>query len=97
MLSAYAIDVAAHLRASADRTARLAILVERRTAMAQIEWLVEVIAAVCQLAGLQLIAGAGSIVIRDGDGGVLGAVGVSGGTPEQDRECCDAGITAITV
>jgi uncharacterized protein GlcG (DUF336 family) len=46
---------------------------------------------------LPLIAGAGSIVIRDGDGGVLGAVGVSGGTPEQDRECCDAGITAMTV
>jgi uncharacterized protein GlcG (DUF336 family) len=46
---------------------------------------------------LPLIAGAGSIVIRDGDGSVIGAVGVSGGTPEQDRECCDAGITAMTV
>jgi len=46
---------------------------------------------------LPLIAGAGSIVIRDGDGAVLGAVGVSGDTPEQDRECFGAGITAMTV
>ncbi len=42
-----------------------------------------------------LIAGAGSIVIRDGDANVLGAVGVSGGRPEQDRECCDAGVAAM--
>src|SRR5947209_13714909 len=53
------------------------------------------VAAVSQMTRLPLIAGAGSIVIRDGDGGVLGAVGVSGGTPEQDRECCDAGIAAM--
>jgi uncharacterized protein GlcG (DUF336 family) len=54
------------------------------------------VAAVSQMTRLPLIAGAGSIVIRDADGGVLGAVGVSGGAPEQDRECCDAGITALT-
>lgn len=54
------------------------------------------VAAVSQMTRLPLIAGAGSIVIRDGDGNVLGAVGVSGGTPDQDRECCDAGIAAIT-
>jgi glc operon protein GlcG len=54
------------------------------------------VAAVSQMTRLPLIAGAGSIVIRGGDGGVLGAVGVSGGAPEQDRECCDAGITALS-
>jgi uncharacterized protein GlcG (DUF336 family) len=54
------------------------------------------VAAVSQMTRLPLIAGAGSIVIRHRDGGVLGAVGVSGGTPEQDRECCDAGIAAMT-
>jgi glc operon protein GlcG len=53
------------------------------------------VAAVSQMTRLPLIAGAGSIVIRDGDGYVLGAVGVSGGTPEQDRECCDAGAAAM--
>jgi uncharacterized protein GlcG (DUF336 family) len=54
------------------------------------------VAAVSQMTRLPLIAGAGSIVIRDGAGNVLGAVGVSGGTPEQDRACCEAGITAAT-
>ena len=53
------------------------------------------VAAVSQMTRLPLIAGAGSIVIRDPDGNVLGAVGVSGGTPEQDRECCDAGVAAM--
>jgi uncharacterized protein GlcG (DUF336 family) len=52
------------------------------------------VAAVSQMTRLPLIAGAGSIVIRDGDGNVLGAVGVSGGRPEQDRACCEAGIAA---
>ena len=39
---------------------------------------------------------AGSIVVRDSDGAVLGAVGVSGGTPDQDRSCCEAGIEALS-
>jgi glc operon protein GlcG len=53
------------------------------------------VAAVSQMTRLPLIASAGSIVVRDGDEGVLGAVGVSGGTPDQDRACCDAGIAAM--
>ena len=53
------------------------------------------VAAVSQMTRLPLIAGAGSLVVRDGDGNVLGAVGVSGGMPEQDRECCDAAIAAM--
>jgi uncharacterized protein GlcG (DUF336 family) len=53
------------------------------------------VAAVSQMTRLPLIASAGSIVVRDGDKGVLGAVGVSGGTPDQDRACCDAGIAAM--
>ncbi len=53
------------------------------------------VAAVSQMTRLPLIAGAGSIVIRDADENVIGAVGISGGTPEQDRECCDAGIAAM--
>ncbi len=54
------------------------------------------VAAVSQMTRLPLIAGAGSIVIRHSDGSVIGAVGVSGGTPEQDRACCDAGVAAIS-
>ena len=53
------------------------------------------VASVSQMTRLPLIAGAGSIVIRDAGGAVLGAVGVSGGTPDQDRACCEAGIAAL--
>jgi glc operon protein GlcG len=53
------------------------------------------VAAVSQMTRLPLIPAGGSIVIRDSTGNVLGAVGASGGTPEQDRECCDAGIAAM--
>jgi glc operon protein GlcG len=53
------------------------------------------VAAVSQMTRLPLIAGAGSIVIRHGDGSVVGAVGVSGGKPEDDRACCEAGIAAL--
>jgi uncharacterized protein GlcG (DUF336 family) len=55
------------------------------------------VAAVSQMTRLPLIAGAGSVVIRDGDGDVLGAVGVSGGKPDEDRACCDAGIAAANI
>jgi glc operon protein GlcG len=53
------------------------------------------VAAVSQMTRLPLIAGAGSIVIRDGDGSVIGAVGVSGGKPDEDRACGEAGIEAL--
>src|SRR5947209_15645604 len=47
------------------------------------------VSAVSQMTRLPLIAGAGSLVIRDGEGAVIGAIGVSGGAPDQDRECCE--------
>lgn len=53
------------------------------------------VSAVSQMTRLPLMAGAGSIVIRDSGGTVLGAVGVSGGRPEEDRACCEAGIAAL--
>jgi glc operon protein GlcG len=53
------------------------------------------VAAVSQMTRLPLIAGAGSIVIRDDDGTVGGAVGVSGGKPEEDRACCEAGTAVL--
>jgi glc operon protein GlcG len=54
------------------------------------------VAAVSQMTRLPLIAAAGSIVVRDGDGSVVGAVGVSGGTPDEDRSCCAAGLEALS-
>jgi uncharacterized protein GlcG (DUF336 family) len=53
------------------------------------------VVAVSQMTRLPLIAGAGSIVIRAGDGSVVGAVGVSGGKPDEDRACCEAGTAAL--
>jgi glc operon protein GlcG len=53
------------------------------------------VSAISQLTRMPLIAGAGSLVIRDGDGIVLGAVGVSGAKPDEDRACAEAGIAGL--
>jgi uncharacterized protein GlcG (DUF336 family) len=47
-----------------------------------------------RLARLPLIPALGSVLIRR-DGAALGAVGVSGATPEQDKECGVAGLAAL--
>jgi len=39
-----------------------------------------------------IVPGLGSVLIRR-DGKVLGAGGVSGGKPEQDLECAQAGVS----
>jgi glc operon protein GlcG len=46
-----------------------------------------------RLVRVPIVPGLGSVLIKR-DGGVLGAVGVSGGRPEQDLECAQAGISA---
>lgn len=48
-------------------------------------------AQIDQVAGTPVMAGAGSRLIRDGDT-VLGAIAVSGASPEQDDKCADAGL-----
>ena len=53
------------------------------------------VAAVSELSRLPLIPGAGSLVVRDGSGRVLGAVGVSGATADEDRACAEAGVAAV--
>jgi uncharacterized protein GlcG (DUF336 family) len=40
-----------------------------------------------------IVPGLGSVLIKR-DGKVLGAVGVSGGRPEQDLECAEAGLSS---
>jgi uncharacterized protein GlcG (DUF336 family) len=47
-----------------------------------------------QLTRLPMVPGLGSVVIRRGTS-VLGAVGVSGGKPEQDLDCAEAGLKAL--
>jgi glc operon protein GlcG len=44
-----------------------------------------------RLVRVPLIPGLGSVLIKE-DGKVVGAVGVSGGRPEQDLECGEAGL-----
>ena len=44
-----------------------------------------------RLVRVPIIPGLGSVPIKR-DGKVIGAVGVSGGRPEQDLECADAGL-----
>ena len=45
-----------------------------------------------RLMRVPIVPGLGSVLIRR-DGKVLGAVGVSGGKPEQDLECAEAGLS----
>ena len=51
-------------------------------------------ATVSSMVRVPLVPADGSVVIRDGDK-VLGAVGVSGARPEQDRACAEAGLAAV--
>jgi glc operon protein GlcG len=50
--------------------------------------------AVDRMARRPLIPGLGSLPITR-DGRVVGAVGVSGGRPEQDVECAEAGLSSL--
>ncbi|MTE15421.1 heme-binding protein [Nocardia aurantiaca] len=47
-----------------------------------------------QVAGVPIVAGAGSRSIRRGDA-VVGAIAVSGGVPAHDDMCADVGIAAL--
>ncbi|MDR6369992.1 uncharacterized protein GlcG (DUF336 family) [Chryseobacterium bernardetii] len=42
-----------------------------------------------------LLTIAGGVVLKDTDGKIIGAIGSSGGTPEQDKEIARAGAQAI--
>jgi uncharacterized protein GlcG (DUF336 family) len=46
-----------------------------------------------RLVRVPIVPGLGSVLVRRDDR-VLGAVGVSGGKPEQDLECAQAGVSA---
>ena len=46
-----------------------------------------------RLSRVPIVPGLGSVLIRR-NGRVLGAVGVSGGAPQQDLECAEAGLSS---
>jgi uncharacterized protein GlcG (DUF336 family) len=50
--------------------------------------------AISGMARRQMVPGLGSLPITKG-GEILGAVGVSGGKPEQDLECAEAGVSSL--
>jgi len=50
--------------------------------------------AVAQMSRTPVIPGLGSVLVRRKDA-IAGAVGVSGGKPEQDLDCAEAGMRAI--
>ncbi len=52
--------------------------------------------AVAHLVRLPIIPGLGSTLIRR-DGAILGAIGVSGGKPEQDLDCAEHGLRTLSV
>lgn len=47
-----------------------------------------------RLVRVPIVPGLGSVLIKRGSE-VIGAVGVSGGRPEQDLECAEAGLSAV--
>lgn len=51
-------------------------------------------AVINRLTRLPAVPGPGSALIKR-DGAVLGAVGVSGGKPEQDLDCAEAGLRSL--
>ena len=50
--------------------------------------------ALAAVSGGRLVPGAGGVLIRDGAGDVIGAVGISGDTSDNDEKCAIAGIEA---
>ena len=53
------------------------------------------VAAATHAAGGSLVPTAGGVLIRDGAGVLLGAIGVSGDTSDHDEAAAMAGITAV--
>ena len=52
------------------------------------------VAAMSHITGGRVVPVPGGVLIRDGAGALLGAVGISGDTSENDEACCVAGIAA---
>ncbi len=53
------------------------------------------IAAATHIAGGKLVPVAGGVLIRDAAGNLVGAIGISGDTSDNDEAACCAGIAAV--
>ncbi len=72
----------------------LAIGMGSRALMARAEQQAYFIQAANALCDGQLVPVPGGVLIRDADGGLVGAVGISGDTSDNDEICAVAGIEA---
>jgi uncharacterized protein GlcG (DUF336 family) len=43
----------------------------------------------------RLLAQPGAVLVRDADGAIVGSVGASGGTGDEDEACCISGIVSV--
>jgi uncharacterized protein GlcG (DUF336 family) len=55
------------------------------------------VSAANAVAGGALVPVPGGVLIKDADGEILGAVGISGDTSDNDEACAVAGITAASL
>src|SRR5215470_5362402 len=53
--------------------------------------------ALSAMSGGRVVPAAGGVLIKDGEGSVLGAVGISGDTSDKDEACALAGIAAAAL
>src|SRR4051794_1605717 len=72
----------------------LALGMGSRAIMARAEQQAYFVAAVTSAVGGSLVPVPGGVLVRDGDGTLLGAVGVTGDTSDHDEEAAVAGIEA---
>jgi uncharacterized protein GlcG (DUF336 family) len=52
-------------------------------------------AAIAALSGGNVIPAAGGLLVRGSEGKVIGAVGISGDTPDNDEKCALAGLAVL--
>jgi uncharacterized protein GlcG (DUF336 family) len=72
----------------------LALGMGSRSIMARAEQQAYFVTAVTSAVGGSLVPVPGGVLVRDGDGTLLGAVGVTGDTSDHDEEAAVAGIEA---
>ena len=73
----------------------LALGMGSRAIMARAEQQAYFVAAVTHAVGGSLVPVPGGVLVRDGDGTLLGAVGISGDTSDADEAAAVAGIEAV--
>jgi uncharacterized protein GlcG (DUF336 family) len=52
------------------------------------------LSALSTMSGGKVVAAPGGVLIRDGEGEIIGSVGISGDASDVDEACCIAGIEA---